>query len=161
MTRNPIDYSKTVFYKIVCKDLTITDLYVGATTDFKSRKNNHKTACNNSYIEGDKYHTLKVYTFIRDNGGWDNWDMVMIHRESCVDKLEADKIERGFMETIGATLNSNVPSRSVKENNQFYYAHNKEKIQQYYIQNKDKINERNRLKRSNTFSNQESLGDLI
>jgi hypothetical protein len=64
-----------MFYKLVCKDITITDLYVGTTTDFKSRKNPHKSDCNNG--KGENYN-LKVYTFIRDNGGWENWDMVMI-----------------------------------------------------------------------------------
>ena len=32
MPRKVVDYSKTVIYKIVCKDLNITELYVGHTT---------------------------------------------------------------------------------------------------------------------------------
>lgn len=47
MPRNAIDYSKSMFYKLVCKDLTISDLYVGFTTDFKTRKSSHKSNCNN------------------------------------------------------------------------------------------------------------------
>ena len=42
MPRIKIDYSNTMFYKIVCKDLDIKDFYVGHTTDFKTRKNCHK-----------------------------------------------------------------------------------------------------------------------
>ena len=38
MPRKETDYSKTVIYKIVCNDLTITDIYVGHTTDFVVRK---------------------------------------------------------------------------------------------------------------------------
>ena len=34
-------------YKIVCNDLSITDCYVGHTTDFVKRKCNHKIICNN------------------------------------------------------------------------------------------------------------------
>jgi len=35
MPRTPVDYSKTIIYKIVCKDLSIVDLYVGHTTDLE------------------------------------------------------------------------------------------------------------------------------
>ena len=38
----PIDYSKTIIYKIVCNDLNICVVYVGSTTDFIRRKNEHK-----------------------------------------------------------------------------------------------------------------------
>ena len=47
MPRKVVDYSKTVIYKIVCKDLNITELYVVHTTDFTRRKCEHKTCCNN------------------------------------------------------------------------------------------------------------------
>ena len=45
MPRKPIDYSKTISYKIVCNDLSITDCYVGHTTDFTKRKSHHKSDC--------------------------------------------------------------------------------------------------------------------
>ena len=47
MPRKPIDYSKTHFYKIVCKDTSITDCYVGHTTDFTKRQWQHKNSCKN------------------------------------------------------------------------------------------------------------------
>jgi hypothetical protein len=154
MPRKPIDYSKSVFYKIVCKDLTIKDLYVGSTTNFKTRKSQHKSSCNTNE---DKHYNIKVYTFIRDNKGWDNWDMIMIHRQSCNDELESRKIERGFMETLNATLNSNVPGRSLKEymdltkdrriaRLEIYKNNNVEKIsekkKEWYQANKNMVKER-------------------
>ena len=42
-----IDFSKTIMYKICCKNLNIIDIYVGHTTDFKKRKYCHKSDCNN------------------------------------------------------------------------------------------------------------------
>jgi hypothetical protein len=39
MPRLPIDYSKSIIYKIVCKDLDVKDCYVGSTTNFTNRKN--------------------------------------------------------------------------------------------------------------------------
>ena len=52
MQRLPIDYSNTQFYKIVCKDTTITDCYVGHTTDLttKQTKRNKQSSKN----ENDK-----------------------------------------------------------------------------------------------------------
>jgi predicted GIY-YIG superfamily endonuclease len=66
MPRLPINYTNTHFYKIVCKDTSITDCYVGHTTDFKSRKTKHKHCCMN---ENNKKYYIYVYKFMRDNGG--------------------------------------------------------------------------------------------
>ena len=75
MPRIAIDYSNTIIYKLVCKDLNIKYLYVGSTTNFSNRKNSHK-----SYVvnEKRKNYNSKIYNFIRDNGGWENWDMILI-----------------------------------------------------------------------------------
>ena len=51
MPRKPINYTNTHFYKIVCKDISINDCYIGHTTDFKRRKSNHKRTC---YNENDQ-----------------------------------------------------------------------------------------------------------
>ena len=45
-----------------------------------------------------KRHNIYVYEFIRENGGWDNWDMVEIEKRCCRDSLEAKSIERDFIE---------------------------------------------------------------
>ena len=34
MPKDIIDYSNTIIYKIYCKNETITDIYVGHTTNF-------------------------------------------------------------------------------------------------------------------------------
>ena len=47
MPRTPINYDNVYFYKLVCKDLNVTECYVGHTTNFTKRKNAHKLACNN------------------------------------------------------------------------------------------------------------------
>ena len=58
MPKQPIDYSKTIIYRIVCKNPEIKDCYIGSTTDFKSRKQKHKSNCNR---ETSKEFNLKVY----------------------------------------------------------------------------------------------------
>jgi len=106
MSLDVIDYSNTVFYKIYCNDATVVELYVGHTTNFVQRKYNHKRACIN---ENTSNHHLKVYKCIRDNGGWDNWRMVIIGFRDCCDHYEARKIEQEYFETLHATLNSIEP----------------------------------------------------
>ena len=91
MPLTQIDYSNTCFYKIVCNDLSITECYVGHTTDFRSRKSNHKSDCNN---ENGKSYNFRIYQFIREQGGWSNWSMVLIEQISCANSLDALKRER-------------------------------------------------------------------
>ncbi len=42
-----IDYSKTIIYRIVFKDLSISECYVGHVTNFTKGKCQPKTNCNN------------------------------------------------------------------------------------------------------------------
>jgi hypothetical protein len=123
MPHIPIDYANTVIYKIVSNHLTILDSYVGHTTDFKSRKSNHKLTCNN---ERAGRHNLKVYKFIRENGGWDSFSMVLIENYPCKDTHEASSRERYWYETLNAQLNAIYPQRSRAE----YLEDNKDVIRQ-------------------------------
>lgn len=98
-----IDYSNTIFYKIYCKDENVTDLYVGHTTNFVQRKYAHKRACTR---EKDSNYKQKVYQAIRNNGGWENWKMVIIGFHECECHYDARKIEQQYFEDLNATLNS-------------------------------------------------------
>ena len=80
MPKKPIDYSKIVMYKIIHNDINIKECYIGSTTQFCTRKNTHKTTCTDPTR---KNHNLKVYKFIRDNGGWENWNMIEIEKYPC------------------------------------------------------------------------------
>ena len=153
MAPKTIDYSNTCFYKICCKDLEITDIYVGHTTDFIRRKQRHKYYCN---CETNKNYNQYVYKFIRDNCGWGNFDMVLIEKMSCANKLEALKKEREYIEVLNAKLNKNIPSRTKKEYNKDNDEHLKEQNKQYRENNKEQINEQRQQYRDN---NREKLRD--
>ena len=43
MPRKEINYSKTIFYRLVCNDVNISECYVGHTTNFIKRKQLHKS----------------------------------------------------------------------------------------------------------------------
>ena len=60
-----VDYSKTVIYKITCNDPSVTDVYVGSTSDFIRRKTEHKSRCINDNLKSCKY---RLYHVIRLHG---------------------------------------------------------------------------------------------
>jgi hypothetical protein len=109
MPKLPVDYSKTVMYKIVSKDLNIKEVYVGHTTDFIKRKYSHKSLTEN---KNSRKYTYKLYNFIRQNGGWDNFEMLEIEKYSCNDSNEARTRERYWFELLNAKINSRYPQRA-------------------------------------------------
>jgi len=103
MPRLPTDFSKNINYKLCCLDQSITDIYVGQTTDFTKRKCQHKSNCNNENIKDYNYY---VYQFIREHGGWENWSMVQIEQYPCKNMREAEARETYWMKELKSTLNS-------------------------------------------------------
>lgn len=132
-------YSKCQMYKFVCNDVNIKDCYVGHTCNWIQRKCDHKRSVNND--DRSDYNTKKS-VFIRENGGWNNWSMILIEDYPCENKLIASQRERYWIETLGATLNMTIPSRTAKEQKQIYYQENKEYIlercKNYIDNNKEK-----------------------
>jgi len=96
-------YFDTTIYKICCKDENIKDVYVGHTTNFYERKQAHELSCNN---ENNK---LKIYEFIRQNGGWNNWQMIELAKYYCKNKTEARIKENEYFNKLKPTLNSSRP----------------------------------------------------
>jgi len=134
------DYNKTVIYKIQCKDVNITDIYIGHTTCYYQRYRLHKSNCNN---ETSKSYNSKIYKIIRENGGWENWNMIIIEKYPCNNINEARDRERFWIEKECSTLNVSIPNRSKKEYDQIYRIIHREEIseksKEYRENNKDKI----------------------
>lgn len=101
MSKKEADYKNTVIYKIVCKDPCITDTYVGHTTNFLSRMNGHKASWKKS--------NFKLYKTIRENGGWDNWQMFEIEKCPCDNIHQAKQREQHHYNLLNSTLNSVPP----------------------------------------------------
>ena len=108
MPRKPIDYSKGLIYKIESNG---TVYYIGSTTDFTRRKSQHKTNCNNT---NNKNHNIKIYKFIRENGGWDEFNMILIENYKCNDSNELRAREQHWFNEFKPTLmNGKFPARTV------------------------------------------------
>jgi hypothetical protein len=147
MPNKQIDYSRNVIYKIVCKDLEISEVYVGHTTDFTRRKCSHKRACQTPTLTRE--HNLHVYHFIREHGGWENWDMIEIEKYPCEDGNEANKRERHWYEQLDAKLNTNCPHRPKQEGDKIYRDSHKDERRQRDEKNKEKIREQQKKYKQN------------
>jgi hypothetical protein len=123
MPKVEIDYSNTIIYKIICKDPSVKDMYVGHTTNFVQRKHNHKSSCCNN--KDSPYNNCKLYQVIRNNGGWKNWSMEIVDFCKCNDLYEARKKEQEYFILLNATLNSNEP---ISKNNLISTKENEEII---------------------------------
>jgi hypothetical protein len=60
---------------------------------------------------------------IRENDGWDNWNMIKVCDYPCNNKREAELEEDRYMTELKSNMNSNRASRTHKQ----YYDDNKEK----------------------------------
>ena len=146
MPLKQIDYSKTHFYKIICRNTNIKNIYVGHTTDFKTRKGCHKRVCNNS---NDKNYNLPLYKCIRENDGWDNFDMVLIETVSMENSLEARKRERELIEELNAEINyikkPAVSLEEAKQRKKKWTKENEDHVKEYkhnwQIENRERLSE--------------------
>ena len=118
MPKTEIDYSNTIIYKITCKDETISDAYVGHTTNFVQRKYAHKMCCINDTTNTSN---CKLYQVIRNNGGWNNWKMEIIDVISCNDMYDAKKKEQEYVVLLQANLNSVEPLPQPRRTNYRFY----------------------------------------
>jgi hypothetical protein len=101
------DYSTSVIYTITCKDPKIHDLYLGSTSNFYIRHRVHISNCKNP---NNPCYNYKVYKFIRENGGFDNFQFNIIDEVNCNNREELLEIERKYFERLQPNLNKATPS---------------------------------------------------
>lgn len=131
-----------IIYKILCKDELIKDCYIGSTFNFDVRYNEHKSVCNN---ENSHCYNLKVYQFIRNNGGFDNFKFEILLSFDCDRRTREIEIkEQEYLDEFKPSLNSckaYQTEEGKKEYKKEHYENNKEKIKLYYQSNKEYIKE--------------------
>lgn len=142
------DYSKSIIYKLECKDPNVTEIYIGATTDFYTRKSDHKAKCINK--DGKFEYNTPKYCFMRLHGGWDNWQMIQIEEVNARNKRHLNQIESKYIKDLKAELNYKIPQDideglEMREWKKEWYAKNVEKIaekgKQWRTKNVEKIAE--------------------
>ena len=140
-------------YKIYCLDSDIKDFYIGSSKKFKKRKMSHKFNCNN---ENRKSYNIKLYKFIRANGGYNNFDYEIL-LETIEDNIKI--LEQEYIKELKPALNCRSAcgfdskeyrkqyklknKQKIREKDRLYRLKNKEKqkekIKEYYQKNKEKI----------------------
>ena len=135
-----------IIYEIKCNDANVEFNYVGHTTNFRNRKHKHKSTCNNV---NEKTYNLKIYKFIRENGGWENWSMSPLEEYECETPIQAKIQEQYWIDIKQSKLNSvraHTTTEDEKEKKKKYRIDNKEHIseicKQYKFKNKEAIQER-------------------
>ena len=88
------NYSNCYIYHIVDSDKVVH--YVGSTSNFNSRKSKHKWNCTHEHC---KEYNLDIYKYIRENGGFDNFEIIPIRKiDNVSNKTELRIAEREEME---------------------------------------------------------------
>jgi hypothetical protein len=103
-TEDEYTLSNFIMYKICPKNAALNYCYIGQTTDFENRKRQHMK---NTINENDKKHYhLKHYQVIRENGGWDEWEIIKLEEFNGKTKLEARMREQELIIEHKANLNT-------------------------------------------------------
>lgn len=140
-----VDYNNAIIYKIVHKENKEDVLYIGHTTNFRKRKNHHKTTCNNNTNINSHSH-YKIYKYIRENGGWDCFVMSEVEKYPSKSKSKVREREQYWFNQFNPILNNKKAFSTEDEIKEYYLSYpqvNKEKRQkwenEYYKKNKEKI----------------------
>ena len=102
-------YDDCYVYQIYCKDTTIKKKYIGSTKNFINRIYTHR----NKSMNG----TSNLHTFIRANGGFDNFIMEKLQHYTGGIKTELLQIEKDYIqqEDESNILNMTRPIRTLAE----------------------------------------------
>jgi|AntAceMinimDraft_5_1070358.scaffolds.fasta_scaffold118852_1 hypothetical protein len=137
------DFSQSTIYHIRAIETKMV-AYVGSTTNFKQRCALHKSSCKNGS-------TIPIYNYIRDNGGYDLFEIVPVAFLHLNDVIELRIEEQKEMDKYTDKLNAIKAYTSEQEREKIkkeYREQNKEKHKEYNKiyreQNKDKITEKNK-----------------
>lgn len=147
MEKNP-DYSETVIYKIIPNNDELKYCYVGNTTNIEKRINGHRSSCKN--INCQSYNKL-LYKTIRENGGWNEWSIIIIEKFPCNNDVEARQREQFYIKELNANLNIIRAFRTEDEKIEQIKKDNRtpekirEKTKKYYEKNKEICNEKSNL----------------
>ena len=120
-------------------------IYIGYSTNFNHRKRQHKGSCLNP---NSKAHHLPIYKYIRENGGYDKFEFVVLDQSK--DNIKFKEGEYTAKYGLDNLLNvcGGYTGLSKKESNKLYHEKNKErdneKHRAYRLAHKEEQNEYNK-----------------
>jgi len=154
-------YHYSFIYKIVCLDPNIDDIYIGSTISLTTRCLSHMR---NTINKTHKIYHRKFYTFIRDSGGYENWEMQVIKQFKCETRKELLKEEQKYIDELKPSLNTGTAFTTEEEKEKQvkkWYQDNKEKLikksRKWHQDNKEKQNAKAKIYRQD---NKEKMKEL-
>ena len=145
------NFENCYLYHIVDKENIVH--YVGSTSNLNSRKSSHKYRCNH---ENSKEYHLDIYKYIRDHGGFENFEIIPVRKiENVKNKTDLLIAEQDEMNKFSNLKNKYGSYRSEEErviqsieNSKKWNKDNPERKNQnnrnYYHANKEQICEKQR-----------------
>ena len=125
-------------YSIQCLDENVKEFYIGSTDDLQQRIRDH-------HFNYKRYPNRKVYKFIRENGGWDNWEINFIQKFKFLTDDELRIYEQWYLDTYKPELNS----KRAFVTKQQKIIDSRNNANEYYKKNKEKINYNRKNKKAN------------
>ena len=111
-------------YSIQCKDKSIKEFYIGSCKNYRIRNNRHNSNCNNKNVPE---YNIKVYQFIRENGGYKNWDMIVEVKTDELTKDERLELEQIHIDLLEPELNSTNARHDIKARKEYMKIQNSKK----------------------------------
>ena len=150
------DFSQSVIYHIRTLE-TKEVIYVGSTTNYEVRKRSHKNVSKNI---NDKHYNTPLYCYIRNNGGFDYFEVVPVSFMKLETKIQLLIEEQKEIDKFSFLLNKYVSLPSIqhlkelkRKDNKKYMENHREKISElkkkYYEEHKDEITKKVKLWRGN------------
>ncbi len=127
------DYHNSIIYHIRHMENKEV-VYVGSTTNFSNRKGKHKYSCNH---EERKEFSSPIYCHIRDNGGFDCFEVIPIKSLKLENKTQLLIAEQEELDKHQTLVNRNKAHITIEELKQYhkqYKEDHKEELKLYHKQ---------------------------
>ena len=124
------DFSNSIIYHIRHMESKEV-IYVGSTTKFSQRKAKHKHDCNH---EERKEFTTPIYCHIRDNGGFNCFEVIPIKSLKLENKTQLLIAEQAEIDGHRTLVNSYKAHTTIEELKQYH--------KQYHEEHKAELNEK-------------------
>lgn len=131
-------YENGLIYILKHKTNKDCEVYIGSTIDFRIRYNYHKSSYN-------RFPNAKLYKYIIENGGWEEWTMEKLFNYPCNNKRVLELKEDEIMREYNSKLNSFRAFHTEKERNEKWYKENKEYALQQALEYREQHRQENIL----------------
>ena len=100
--------SEVSFYNLYSKDPEIREIEIGCTKRQLTHMRKHYCTCRTS---NTPRHNVHRYRFITEDSSWNDWTYEILETATLT-TIEQRKLKRHYIETVKATLNTYLPTRT-------------------------------------------------